>query len=134
MFWFFPRLSLLTITVFVFLLLSLNVCCAWNEVLRGDKTKAARGTESEDRGKDSTVKANRFGGKNIRLRALQTGNSEKIDCPFPSFWFCLTLQFSSSISFSSPIFLCLYVVPSSPHARQRLKRHAVRLSQRKTKM
>jgi hypothetical protein len=33
----------------------------------------------------------------------------------------LPLDLSSFLPFPSPIFLCLYVVPSWPHARQELK-------------
>jgi hypothetical protein len=112
---------------FVFVRLFLNVCCSWNEIFRGGKTKTARGTESENRGKDNAVEANRIGGKNIRLRALQRGNSRKRACSLSFLWLCFTLDFVPSIPFPYPLFQCLYVAPSSPHAQLELIGKGVRL-------
>jgi hypothetical protein len=113
---------------FVFVRLFLNVCCSWYEIFRGGKTKTARGTESENRGKDSAVEAKRIRGKNIRLRALQRGNSGKRDWSLSFFWLCFTLDFVSSIPFPYLLILCLYVVPSWPPAQLELRGKSVRLS------
>ena len=66
--------------------------------------------------KTSAAKANRIGDENSRPRAHPKGVGEEIDNPFASFQFCIRFFFFSSLPLHSVVFLCLYVVPSWPHA------------------